>query len=51
MPEIKVEDLRQLAFPKGLRQQYQVIVWQDQRKYFLLIMIVGCVLFLLGAML
>ena len=50
MPNLKVDDISRLAFPKGVRQQYAMLAWESQRQYFVLLIAFGAMLFLLGAL-
>ena len=48
MPDLAIEDISKLAFPKGVREKYTVLAWTNQRRYFLLLIILGCLLFMWG---
>ena len=50
MPDLAIKDINKLAFPKTVRNQYAVLAWESQRRYFLLEIIAGCLLFLWGAL-
>jgi len=50
MPELEIKDISRLAFPKGMKEQYNALAWESQRVYFLLLIIVGALLFLWGAL-
>jgi len=50
MPDLDLKDINKLAFPKGTREQYTSLAWESQRVYFLLLLIIGAILFLLGAL-
>lgn len=49
MPELEIKDIGNLAFPKGMKEQYSALAWESQRVYFLFLIIVGALLFLWGA--
>lgn len=51
MPDLDIKDMKALGFPSGMREQYSALAWESQRQYFLLMVIAGAGLFLLGAVL
>jgi len=50
MPDLDIKDISRLTFPKGVRNQYAALAWESQRRYFLLEIMAGCLLFLWGAL-
>lgn len=49
MPNIDAQDMKYLGIPQGIREKYSALVWESQRQYFLIMIILGAGLFLLGA--
>jgi len=48
MPQLDIKDISKLSFPKGMQEQYSALAWESQRVYFLLLIIIGSIVFLWG---